>query len=156
MGQPCGKASTLALTEVLVKCSCCETHRPDSVPVPCCWLQHILSTFRTQRVSKIVFELKTADSSAAVTLYCDSGERLLALLLLAFNREQRLGAKQPVAPPAHMAEKLSTLMLTTLLSSPPFFLLGCRPAEELQDSQHGGRNPAGYRGEGGIPNLCGG
>jgi hypothetical protein len=41
------------------------------------WLlvQHILSTFRTQRVNKIVFELKTIDSRAVVTLFCDNGER---------------------------------------------------------------------------------
>ncbi len=36
-------------------------------------LQHVLSTFRTQRVNKIVFELKAVNSRATVTLYCDNG-----------------------------------------------------------------------------------
>lgn len=36
-------------------------------------LQHVLSTFRTQRVSKILFDLSTDTSRATVTLHCENG-----------------------------------------------------------------------------------
>ena len=36
-------------------------------------VQHVMSVFRTQRVTKILFDLDTATCKATVTLHCENG-----------------------------------------------------------------------------------
>lgn len=36
-------------------------------------MQHILAIFRTQRVEKIAFELRTADAAVTIALHCENG-----------------------------------------------------------------------------------
>lgn len=83
---PVGHTSAICLEpwHAARQCHCRSQPSCTHPPPPACLplAQHVLSVFRTQRVSKILFNLCTEDCRATVTLHCENGVLSGAVQLL--------------------------------------------------------------------------
>lgn len=111
-------------------CSCC----------PCFFLQHMLATFRSTRVSSMSCELNEQSASLKVTLRCDNGEHPVS------DHQQQQQQGSPPPQDCCMSACVWLWLISSLSGWLAGWVVGCRPVEALWSGHQQHRHPAGQPG----------